>query len=317
MKTHEYLVLRPECVNIQKRLWVAFQDEERIDRPVRTLIDAAISGLGRLDVIARLAAPRGASKRTFAAEFRASVVGSRIFDVVSLDSRWTGDRLLVCDWSRGLSVALPPGSLAWNGPETPRANGTPQNGEKRHRAGGAHRATEDPLVSCPNRSLYVQAQVLRGILGTNRTGNLVLGGSVDRVLFGDLVFRHRSVTVLPPTWPEQRRVWQADVGVLQDTGEWLENLFYAIRHARDEDPVGLSPRAGTTVAGQEVRCLVDSRHVLCWTRAQRRELVRFYSRTERNTTLIAGEGGAPTLDATELQGLAWKTVLRSFRKGRR
>jgi hypothetical protein len=140
-----------------------------------------------------------------------------------------------------------------------------------------------------SESLFVQGQLMRALLGSQPRGRVVLATGTDRVLCGDLAYRHETLVCVAMTWPEARRVWQADGQVLREDPSSLEELFYALRHVNDQHAGDLSAVAGTMLASQEVRALCDASMVLCWTAAQQAELLRFYGRSQHNVQMVANE----------------------------
>lgn len=289
-KSRSYVYLAPACINIDGRRLALHNGDLNLSRAARAMVHAVLGGLGRTDALARAACQENDTPAKWEREFLRAIAGSPILAVEELPADlWPERAPLVCDWNGclpGLSGQSP--LMHWRRP--------PKKGRTRaFRIGGSE-------------SLFVQAQLMRALLGSHHRGRIVLASATDLVLFGDLAYRHESLVCVAMTWPEARRVWQADGQVLREDPRSLEELFYALRHVNDQHAGDLSAVAGTMLASQEVRALCDARMVLCWTEAQEAELLRFYGRSKDNVRRVLNEVNIRSMTEVDAQRAMVKAV---------
>ena len=274
-----FLYIEATCVNIDGPAAVVGGRRVELDKSSRAVLDVILAGGNRLDVLARQASSGGGTPQHWAAEFTRTCKDSPLVGVHRLAfPAWPRGTTLVCDWLGEFGdVSCTCGKAAfWRRKPSER---------------------DDALQLGGQESLFFLAQILRGMLGATSRREIVLLGSADRVLFGDLVFRHRATVVLAPTWPEGRRVWHASPDVLQEDTVWLEHYYYALRHCDESSAGDLSARSSSVLAAQEIRALCDARSVMCWSAAQKKELLELYGRRPSSVSLIrdvVADTGNPT-----------------------
>jgi hypothetical protein len=284
----EYLYIKPSCIAIARNTAIVGSLPIRLTRVSRVILNAIIAGGGRLDVIARAASANQRLSGRWAEDFTALAESSQLIGVHRvLSTVWPSGTMLVSDWCGEINL------LGFTDVQFLHWRRDPDDKQpQRIRLGGP-------------TSLFFEAQIIRGMLGATSRRLLFLLGSADRVLFGDLIHRHRAIVMVSPDWPQSRRVWQYASEVLREEQVWLEHFFYALRNCDETSSGDLSARSGTVMAAQEARGLFDARFVYCWSRAQQKELVRFYGRTRASSPIVgevaqrANPSSATVLEAVE------------------